>query len=522
MPQFDSKAARTLAEGMRDKSSAEAERIRAESELERRTREAELQDASAARRDQQKIDRKRAKLAFKGEKRKAASRQATERWAKVRRAASTVTAGIVGRLPWLIGGIAMGAPILIAWRGQIEFGAAVLGLGALSFLLPTALEGAALYLSYLTHRAIQRRLPSLRYRIWTWVFTAAAAGMNFWHGAEVSPAKGVTLAACSVLGVLQLELTAALNSQMVSQRSFAEIRTELWRWLRYGVLQWQARSIRAALGPACTPDQAWYLAWHDRYGMGPTSTKAERRLGRAILSARKKADRKMAKAGELVIGPDGRILRPKQLAPERVRTADVYDFVGQNEMTRIEDYLRQRFPMIALSHRADASRPAERGRGPRAAANGSMHLPSEQANGQRVPDALNAALLDASKQPHLDASKTPRQESRQPGFDAPRESGRKASKSRRATKLDATKPRGSTRRILPSSTHRANKRRSVEDLRIEFGEALAAGRLDANDLSAEKIRKALSCEWPRGKTLLEEFEANPARFRVPAPRSHQE
>ncbi|MEU6721174.1 DUF2637 domain-containing protein [Nonomuraea sp. NPDC046802] len=512
---------------MRDKTSAEAQQIRADGELDRRTRELELQDALAARRDQRKIDRKRAKLAFEGEKRKAKSRQATERWTKVRRAASAVAAWIVRRVPWLIGGIAMGAPILIAWRGQIEFGAAVLGLGALSFLLPTALEGAALYLAYLTHQAIQRELPSLRYRIWTWVFTAAAAGMNFWHGAEVSPAKGVTLAACSVLGVLQLELTAALNSQLVSNRSFAEIRTELWRWLRYGRLQWQARSIRAALGPACAPEQAWHLAWHDRYGMGPTSTKAERRLGRAILKARDKADRKKAKAGELVIGADGRILRPKQLALEQVRTAESYDLVGQIEITKINDYLREKFPQIAVSHRTDASRSAERGSGGHSpglrraaglthvdaliAANGSTHLPSGQANGQRAPDASNAATLDVSRQPHVDASKTSHHASRQSDLDASKGSGLDASRRQR---LDASKSRGSTRRIIPPSTRRGSQRRSLDDLRLAFGEALADGRLNEKDLSAEKIRKALACEWPRGKTLLEEFEANPARFRV--------
>ncbi|MFO7253673.1 MAG: DUF2637 domain-containing protein [Actinomycetes bacterium] len=203
-------------------------------------------------------------------------------------------------MPALVGAVAIGAPMIIAWRGQAGFAAEVMGLDW-PLLVPVAIEGSVLYTAYLAHRAVSLSLPAARYRAMTWALAAVAAGMNLWHYLGDGPQVAVVYAACSLLSILLWELTVGLRGRVRSGRSGAEIRAAAWRRLRYPLLSWQAASIRAARGPACSPDEAWHAAWVDRYGVGPDAPLRERRLAARIVRAKARAEMRAARRGELAI-----------------------------------------------------------------------------------------------------------------------------------------------------------------------------------------------------------------------------
>ncbi|MFD1044814.1 hypothetical protein ACFQ1S_03970, partial [Kibdelosporangium lantanae] len=208
-------------------------------------------------------------------------------------------------VPFLVGGVAMGAPIVIAWNGQLATAREVLHLGVLAPVLPIALEGGAWWLAYLVHQAIRKNLPTGRLRAWTWVLALIAAGMNFWHGAQAYGAVGgASLALASLLGIGLWELTAGQHTKAASGRTAADVRRTWMRRLRYPRLSWAAASIAAAHGVGTDPETAWTAAWVDRYGVGPKATRWERTLGRAVLRYDRKADLEAAKKGGFVIIAD--------------------------------------------------------------------------------------------------------------------------------------------------------------------------------------------------------------------------
>jgi hypothetical protein len=209
---------------------------------------------------------------------------------------------------------AIGSPEVIAWSGQLGFATTTMKLGFLAPLLPVALEGGVLYTARLALEAIDAGKPAGKYRAATWVQAGVAAGMNYWHGE--TPQVGVAFALTSLLGIVMLELTVALRKHKAGGRSAAEIRKALVRRLRYPVLSAQAAAIGAARG--LDAEEAWRAAWVDRYGIGPDSTRRERRTARKILARQQRADRKAAKAGHLVIA-DGVIVRP-DVTPAEERT----------------------------------------------------------------------------------------------------------------------------------------------------------------------------------------------------------
>jgi hypothetical protein len=291
---YDPKAERALAGAMADKERAEAANTMVRAQLNRVAVDkarAELADEQARRATQRQGEQRQLKRAARA-----------ERWASVRAATRAFTERLRSLVPLLIGGIAMGAPILIGWNGQLITAREVLHLDALAWVFPVALEGGAWWLAYLVHRAIRACLPTGRLRAWTWVLALVAAAMNFWHGmAAYGPIGGTGLALASLLGIGLWELTASQFTNAATGRSAVDVRTMWLRRLRYPRLSWAAASLAAALGPDTDRDVAWRAAWLDRYGVGLDATRRERRLGRVVLQYHQRTDLKIARNGGFVI-----------------------------------------------------------------------------------------------------------------------------------------------------------------------------------------------------------------------------
>jgi hypothetical protein len=278
---WDVRSERISARAQAERAHAEAEAIRVQAENERRRVDAELEDQRA-------------------ESRRIRARERRQAFAEAVRRHSDLA------LPVL----AVGSPALIAWRGQFEFALEKMKLGVMAPLLPVAIEGSVLYSAFLTHKAVAQGLPAGRYRALTWALAGVAAGMNFWHGhAKGSDEVGVALALTSLLSIVLLELTAALRKAREGQartgRGAAEIRRALIRRLRYPRLSLQAAAIAAARG--IDAEDAWRAAWVDRYGVGPETTRSERRTARVVMAREQRAARRSARRGGLTIA-DGQVV----------------------------------------------------------------------------------------------------------------------------------------------------------------------------------------------------------------------
>ncbi|WP_436764389.1 DUF2637 domain-containing protein [Streptosporangium sp. V21-05] len=343
---YDRRAERAVAGAEAERSRAEAEATRARTaievererhQLEREARATERQDRAEA--ERVKAERSRTKAADRATRRRQSKADRAARYAAARRGAGVLAAAVATRAPVIVGAIAMGAPIAIAWRGQLEFATEVMHLGLMAPALPIALEGGVWYLAFLVHRAIQAKLPIGRYRVATWAMAGIAAGMNLWHGIHANGADdglqvGVILALASLLGIALWELTASLTQQTTVKRSAAEIRRAAWRRVRYPRLSWAAASIRASRGADCSIEDAWSAAWIDRYGVGPASSRKDRKLARSIVAYERKADKAAAKDGRLVI-VDGSIVRPG--APDPKASAE-----GEEAVARLRAFSAQR------------------------------------------------------------------------------------------------------------------------------------------------------------------------------------
>ncbi|MGV9386087.1 DUF2637 domain-containing protein [Nonomuraea sp. NPDC003707] len=302
---WDTKAARTVAGADAETRLAEAEATRAETMLRVEAQRLALQAQQAEQADQARARRQEAQAKARRERRSERDKRRKERRQRRQQAITAVAAAVSERAPLLVGAVAMGAPIVIAWNGQLEFGQAVMRLGALAVTVPIALEGSAWYLAWLTHKALEADKPTGQLRVWTWLLALTAAAMNVWHGitGEAFGADGLQVGIvrglASLLGVGLWELTVMARRQRNAGRSLAELRTTLWRRLRYPRLSWQAASILAARGPACCADDAWHAAWIDRYGIDPEAPRRERRLARRIIRRQARLDRKAIKDGRL-------------------------------------------------------------------------------------------------------------------------------------------------------------------------------------------------------------------------------
>ncbi|MEV7012018.1 DUF2637 domain-containing protein [Streptosporangium sp. NPDC051022] len=348
---YDPRAQRAVAQAEAEQARAAAEATRAETMLRLEAARAEQanRQAEQARLDQQA--REYSRTARRQERHQQRAESRTARRAAVRRGAGALAAAVVTRAPVIVGAVAMGAPIAIAWRGQFEFAQTVMHLGVMAPALPIALEGGVWYVAFLVHRAIAEKLPIGRYRAATWGLAGIAAGMNLWHGLQANEdglQVGVILALASLLGIALWELTASLTQQTTSKRSAAEIRRAAWRRLRYPRLSWAAASIRASRGEGCSIEQAWTAAWIDRYGVGPAASRRDRKLARSIVKYEKKADRAAAKDGRLVI-VDGSIVRPGTAPAESIEA-------GEEAMARLRAFAERRSD-VAKSIAFPAQRP---------------------------------------------------------------------------------------------------------------------------------------------------------------------
>ncbi|MDN3357804.1 DUF2637 domain-containing protein [Actinomadura sp. DC4] len=337
---WDAKAERIEAQGKADLAAAQAEALRVQNELARKTAENRRDDERATRRQEERAER---------------HRQATERANRRRqRRTDAWRAGTAAGRRWGLPVLAIGAPAVIAWNGQYEFGRQVMHLGVLAPLLPVALEGSVLYSARLAHEAIEADQPAGRYRAMTWIQAGIASCLNVWHGltsaghslhhlAVTDYQVGVALGLTSLLGIALLELTVALKQRKQRARTAAQTRQALIRRVRFPRLSAQAAAISAARGVAA--DEAWRAAWIDRYGVGPEATRRARRTARKILSRQQRADRDAAGAGNLAI-KDGVIVRTDVEPTDAERDAAILETALADE---VEAWLADREPPDAGS-----------------------------------------------------------------------------------------------------------------------------------------------------------------------------
>ncbi|WP_019632675.1 DUF2637 domain-containing protein [Actinomadura atramentaria] len=290
---WDVRSERITARAAADKASAEAENLRARTALE--LQRARAEDARAER----------------AERRREHAERRAERTARrtARRAAAVTAVRTHGALLPSIA--AIGAPAVIAWRGQLAFALDQMHLGVLAPLMPVAIEGGVLYSALLTHRAVAADVPSLRYRVQTWIWAVLAAAMNFWNGrSEEQTHVGVALALTSLASIVLLESTVALRKALEGKarhgRDLAHLRRALIRRVRYPLLSLTATGLAAARD--LDAERAWAAAWTDRYGVGPDATRNERIAARAALKRDRKAARRAARSGRLALD-NGRLVR---------------------------------------------------------------------------------------------------------------------------------------------------------------------------------------------------------------------
>ncbi|TLP66527.1 DUF2637 domain-containing protein [Microbispora triticiradicis] len=448
---YDPRAARTVAGAEAETRRAQAEALRAETalRLQRERREMEREDLQERRRD-------------KAQRRAAKAHRRAERRTAIRSTVTGLASAARSRAHSFVAAAAMGSPMFIAWGGQLAFATEVMHLGAAAPTLPVAMEGSVLYTAYLTHQAIDRGLPTGRYRLLTWTMAGNAAGMNLWHQVDklataADPLAGLQVGAIyavsSLLGIVLWELNAGLKRQVASRRSGAEIRGAAWRRLRYPRLSWAAASIRAAQG--CSIDEAWSAAWIDRYGVGPDAPRRDRRVARRVLRHQSRADRAAAKDGLLSI-VDGSIVR------------------------------------------ADAAPmpPAAREAGERAIA----EFRAWQAGGHLpVPppvESIEPPRLDVPRIPWPAA--TSEVVSIEPG-PIDRDTETSAPRPAPAAAGRSSRPQGEARSI-----EAAPVRRSIDEHRAALAAAIEAGSIEAQP-SAEAIRKTLRCSPSTARQLRDEL-----------------
>lgn len=195
-------------------------------------------------------------------------------------------------------------PITLAWHAQALFADTIGFHGAWANAFPGAIEVAAWVCVFESARRIHAGGAAGSLRYWTWVLAGFAAAINAAHGLhDGGLPEGLSLAGLSLLGVLLHTIRQGLD-RAEHVGGVLAVRRAVWRRVRYPRLSLAAASIRAARElDAAT---AWRLAWADRYGVGPDTTRRERRLARLIVGQEDKDARTAARNGELSI-VDGRV-----------------------------------------------------------------------------------------------------------------------------------------------------------------------------------------------------------------------
>ncbi|NUT91253.1 MAG: DUF2637 domain-containing protein [Saccharothrix sp.] len=283
---YDKRAERLAAAAQAETARAAAEQTRAQTALtlmqveQTRTLAAvELADRRAARAQQKRDDAR--------DRRRATRKQIAE------------------RLPdWLLSALwatVIVAPITIAWRSQQTWAQTTLHLASWGWLFPLAVETGAWVCAFEGHRRARTGDPVGSLHTWMWVLGGVAAGIQVLHNtADHGIVVGLVLAAMSMLGVLLHHVRTTADQHAAHGRTAAQVRRALWRKVRYPRLSWAAAAIHAARTDLDT-ETAWRAAWVDRYGVGPDSTRRDRRLARVIVRHQRRADRRAAREGALTI-----------------------------------------------------------------------------------------------------------------------------------------------------------------------------------------------------------------------------
>ncbi|MDR8415086.1 hypothetical protein MTP10_40945, partial [Nonomuraea sp. 3-1Str] len=327
------------------------------------------------------------------------------------------------------------------------------------------------YLAWLTHKALEAERPTARLRVWTWLLALTAAAMNVWHGATGTAfgadglQVGLVRGLASLLGVGLWELTVMARRQRTSGRPLAELRTALWRRVRYPRLSWAAASIQAARGSQCSAELAWRAAWIDRYGVGPDASGRERRLSRRAMRRQARADRKAVRKGQAAMVGGLVIGRPIPIVMPSVDRSTLP--LPAASIDQVEAHVDRSTPGLVEAPSGESASTRRSIEAPAAEA-----LPrSIEGPAQPVSAPIDSPVLAVGRHTPVD-----------------RPAGR-SGRSGRAARRQIEAP---------------GARRSIDGHRAALAAAIEAGSIDARP-TAEAIRKTLRCAPSIARRLRDEL-----------------
>lgn len=175
------------------------------------------------------------------------------------------------------------APAAASWHGLVETGKDVFHLtDGWEYVVPLALDGAALYSGTLAIRAVLSGDSAIGARLLTALYALAAAGFNAYH-AQSAPggntASALFFAGASLSAVVLWDVTLrALRRDQLREAGLIEAPLPRWRLLRWIVAPGEtARAWRLAVVEQINdPAEALRLARSRREGKDPLPAVAER------------------------------------------------------------------------------------------------------------------------------------------------------------------------------------------------------------------------------------------------------
>lgn len=276
---------------------AEQKRLDAAARVEEQARQHELD-----------LQRRRDSMALKRERRTAKANERRERQAARGQARAQMAAKVhaavptIGRRSMIVGPI--GAPMTVAWIGQIGFALDVLRwwlIGA--FLFAAGWELSTAFCGWMYHQARDDGDQGTIFRAATWFFAGSAGAMNYWHALDGNPIthptpKAVSFGAMSLAGIGLWELYTLLIHRKALRRQgkLPESRPKFGtaHWAQFPRITWTARKLSILHGYT-TVDQAWSAALTELAHRNRVNS------ARKAAAKRAKARKKNAKAGRLPV-----------------------------------------------------------------------------------------------------------------------------------------------------------------------------------------------------------------------------
>lgn len=222
--------------------------------------------AEAADRARQREAERRAAL---GEQ--AAARKAEQDRARAERRAARA-AMWTHRRPLLVVFPMMGVSAAVALPAQFAYYESATNSAWSGATIAAMVEGGTWLGAALESSAINRRKPAGFYRALTWSLAGTAAAVNLAHGMTMTGGGwqvGVVFALASLMGVVAWSAYVRLRTHQDSETSAEHLRLAMWRRLRYPRLSWRALSLRAAIGPALSIEDAWVQVWAEHHASRP-------------------------------------------------------------------------------------------------------------------------------------------------------------------------------------------------------------------------------------------------------------